>query len=247
MPLDYDQLLELAQLDDELAHLAETFERNVPRRHIQELEVVKKDLVFQLARVQGALGELDEESTELSSEAKLHEGKLRELNASESAGKGVSYRNVEAVVHEIDLIKTRLDEIEFRQLEIMENFEELSGEQEDLSKQIADVDDALNAARSNFEVDQIRFEEERKRLAAQRDPLASALPADFVDMYDRLRSFKVGRAFAYVDQGNCGGCRVKVSALEISRIKQAVGSSPRELPRCEECDRILLLPSLKSH
>ena len=86
--------------------------------------------------------------------------------------------------------------------------------------------------------DQILSELDRDRdwKSAVRVPLVADLPADLVQLYEKLRE-STGVGAAMLRAGRCEGCRLELSGSERSRVKAA---APDEVIQCEECRRILI-------
>ena len=242
MTISYEKLLELARLDDEVAHSAELLLRSPKRKLLSELEVERSESERRLKVVDGGIGELEEESSELSSESELISKKLSELESAEKKGLGISHRNVEVLAHEIEVLHNRAEEIELRQLEIMESFEDLSAKKEELESELAELDSVFQNTKEEHDSEVIGSRSLVEGLEKERSDLVRELPDEFLPIYNKLRNAKLGRAFAYVIKGVCLGCRVKVSPLELTRLKQSKDLPPEMLPRCQECDRIMLLP-----
>ncbi|NNN11331.1 MAG: hypothetical protein HKL83_05645 [Acidimicrobiaceae bacterium] len=242
MTISYEKLLELARLDDEVAHSSELLLRSLKRKLLSELEVERAEAERRLVVVDGGIGELEEESSELSAESELISKKLSELETAEQKGLGISHRNVEVLAHEIEVLHVRAEEIELRQLEIMESFEDLSAKKDEIDGELAELDTVFQRTKQEYDTEVLDSHDLVDGLEKQRSDLVKELPSEFLPIYERLRSAKLGRAFAYVVKGVCLGCRVKVSPLELTRLKQSKEFAPEMLPRCQECDRIMLLP-----
>ena len=65
--------------------------------------------------------------------------------------------------------------------------------------------------------------------------MVPSIPDDLIEVYERLRQTKQGVAIGRLDDGQCGGCHLHLSAAEQL---EAAGSDP---PRCVHCRRLLVL------
>ena len=63
------------------------------------------------------------------------------------------------------------------------------------------------------------------------------MPEDLWPEYDRLRAALGGVAVARLVNGTCQGCHLRLSAVEVDRIRKL---SPDEPVHCEECGRLLV-------
>lgn len=77
---------------------------------------------------------------------------------------------------------------------------------------------------------------ERAVHAARRSELASDIPEDLMDLYERIRTQKNGVGAAALVGGSCQGCHTQLPAREVERLRAEGG-----LQRCENCRRILVV------
>ena len=84
------------------------------------------------------------------------------------------------------------------------------------------------------EIDAGIAEEESARAAA-----AANVPAELLSEYERLRTRLGGIGAARLEHGTCMGCRMKLPATELDRIKH---QPPDALVHCDQCGRILVRP-----
>lgn len=139
-----------------------------------------------------------------------------------------------ALAHEIERYEGEIDNLETRQLELMEQGDALRSTLEQaeaaLAKSRSVVDEdlvELAARRRNLETEL----EQTRRL---RDEAASAVDAELLDLYDRLMKNKNGLAVAQVQAGQCGGCHVRLIPTTLIKVQSA-----NEVVQCENCGRIL--------
>jgi predicted nucleic acid-binding Zn-ribbon protein len=151
------------------------------------------------------------------------------------AGTGPA-KELEALQHELGTLARRQSELEDAELELME-------QRETAQATLDQVEERLRATRD------IRAETERRRdttlseLDADRDwktaaraPLVADLPADLIELYEKVRE-STGVGAALLRAGRCEGCRLELSGSEKARVRSA---DPDEVIRCEECRRILV-------
>jgi predicted nucleic acid-binding Zn-ribbon protein len=144
--------------------------------------------------------------------------------------KNEEYRALE---HEIERYSAEVTRLEDAELELMEKGEELK-------KRLAAAQERLAATRKlvEEEVGEIgkrtanagsqiaELEAERKEIAAKVDP-------DLRFRYDRIFD-KKAPAVVPLENGICGGCRMKVTASTLTAVKAG-----KVLTNCEQCGRIL--------
>lgn len=142
----------------------------------------------------------------------------------------------QALGHEIQRYQNEVSGLEDKELEQMEKLEAAKAEH--------------TAAKARLDATQARVDEElralaeraeglRKRLAevrAERAGLVGAVPAEALELYERIFKKKGDAAVAPLHGEMCGGCHMKVVIGTIQSLKQAEG-----LTQCESCGRILYL------
>ena len=140
----------------------------------------------------------------------------------------------QALGHEITRYEKEVDNLETKELELMEEMDGHRAAQKAaeavLAKSRALVDEELADIRTRHE----RLEAERAEVSAERERLAAEVPDEVLPLYERLMKTKAGLAIAPVHDGKCGGCHMKLIASTVVAVQ-----SGRELTRCEDCGRIL--------
>lgn len=143
-----------------------------------------------------------------------------------------------ALGNEVDRYNAEVDKLETQLLELMEEADGLRSRQ-------AEAEQALAASRKLVDEDLANLASRRENLEAQlaetraeRTELAKAADPELLDLYDRLLRKKGGMAIAPAEQGQCGGCHVKL--IPATLVKLQGGSS---VVQCETCGRILYLPA----
>ena len=66
---------------------------------------------------------------------------------------------------------------------------------------------------------------------------AGAVPAPLLAEYEQLRSTSMGIAVSALTGGQCGGCHMRLSAVELDRIKKQPADA---VIHCEDCGRLLV-------
>lgn len=142
----------------------------------------------------------------------------------------------QALGHEITRYSGDIDELETRELELMEEADSL---RDGLAKaraaleqtqRIVDEDLATIAERRK------RLEQEIEEVTAERGRLAEAVDASLVNLYERLGKTKKGQVVSDIQDGKCGGCHVKLVPATLIKAQ-----SENEITQCETCGRILYL------
>jgi len=140
----------------------------------------------------------------------------------------------QAIGHEITRYEKDVDDLETRELELMEEMDQarsvLKAAQAALAHDRTLVQEDLAVIVQRRE----RLEAERGEVTAARDLLASQVAEAVLPLYHRLMKSKAGLAVAPMLDGKCGGCHMKLIASTVVAAQAA-----KEIARCEDCGRIL--------
>ena len=226
-------LLEVQQLDLEIARLSgqvgqltaaigDQFKVKAGELAIQQAEQshrtaqsAQKDAEFALATLEARI--------------KDHEQKLY-------SGKG-SPRDLQALQQDIEKDRERRVALEEQALKAMESAEKSAAEVERVRAAVARVLGGVSSGKEKQAVEREQAQQLLDRRRAQRDQLASGIPATFLQLYDRLRQRTLdGVAVARVVQQRCEGCQDNLPSAEIQRARHA--TTPVQ---CASCQRILVV------
>lgn len=140
----------------------------------------------------------------------------------------------QALGNEVARYEREIDELETKELEIMEEIDALRAT-------LAAAEKGLERTRSLVAEDlatvaqrRERLTTERAEISAEREKLAADAPEDILPLYQRLMKTKDGLAIAPLLDGKCEGCHMKVIASTVMKVHTA-----KEICQCENCGRIL--------
>ena len=140
----------------------------------------------------------------------------------------------QAIAHEITRYEKDVDDLETRELELMEEMDvaraDLKAAQAARAHTRALVDEDLATITERRE----RMEAERREVTAEREVLANRIPDTVLPLYQRLIKSKNSLAVVPMQDGKCGGCHMKLITSTVVTVQ-----SDREIARCEDCGRIL--------
>jgi len=191
-----------------------------------------------LSKAQAEVLDLEERISQLESEAAPVRERISSLQRSSPSG---SYKDEEAKEHQSQVSKARLEELEERELELMESLEIARAE-------VAELERELESAKQLFDQLQSSWSETEsglKAILAQKREALESLLRELSDpdreRYMLLSKQLQGSVFAFVSNSVCGHCGLSVSTKIIGRLKSQGQSSLSVMERCEECDRVLLI------
>ena len=139
-----------------------------------------------------------------------------------------------ALAHEIETCKGVINQIEDREIVLMESTE---AAQKEVVRANGEANEAKKIAESQIaELGQREdnFKKELAALQSGRTELASAVDESTRNRYERLLKSKGGTAVVGIEHSSCGGCHMKLPA-QILVSCQAQG----EIVTCPSCGRIL--------
>ena len=140
----------------------------------------------------------------------------------------------QALGHEITRYEKEVDDLETRELELMEEMDGLKA-----ASKAAQA--ALEKTKTLVEEDIQLVNDRRARMLAEqqevlkaRDELSAKVPEEVLPVYQRLMKTKDGLAVAPMSEGKCGGCHMKLIPSTVTAV-----NGGKLLTRCENCGRIL--------
>ncbi len=140
----------------------------------------------------------------------------------------------QALLHEITRYEKEVDDLETRELELMEEMDGYRAVHTAAEKAGAHTRTLIAEDLTAIQTRRERLENERKEVEAERVLLASRIPEAILPLYQRLMKSKSGVALAPIDEGKCGGCHMRLIASTVVAVH-----SGKEIARCEDCGRIL--------
>jgi len=236
-PDDQLRLLDLQALDSALDRLAHR------RRTLPEIEAADT-LAARISQLAGDIVLVETEDSDLGREQSKLEADIdlvrsRQLKDQQrlDAGQVSSPRELENLQSEIESLKKRQSDLEDEELEIMEKREvvqtrlqELRDEREQLLGTLAETEQRRDATFAEIDA-------ESEKTAQQRAELASAMPADLLALYEKVRAASSGVGAAALHRGRCEGCHLQLNTTDLNNLREAPED---EVVRCEECRRILV-------
>jgi len=140
----------------------------------------------------------------------------------------------QALAHEVTRYEKEADDLETRELELMEEMDALRAAQQAAQAALAHTRTLVDEDLATIAQRRVRMEAERAEVSAEREQLAAQVPESILPLYQRLMKTKAGMAVAPLDEGKCGGCHMKLIASTVVAVQTG-----KELTRCEDCGRIL--------
>ncbi len=229
-----EQLLVLQERDQKLSKLNRELE-DIPARqqdieakldgHKEALRAVQEDQKKKAATMKEIEGEIEARKQKI--------GKFREQQFQIKSN--VEYKALE---HEIAVVQKEISGLEDREIELMEQMEEMkkviASREQDLKEEQAKVNDEVVILRKRTE----QIEAEMAALRSERQTLVVGIPADWLARYEKIFQRRQGdNAIARIEHGACGGCHMKLPPQVVHDTKKSLS-----IMHCSFCGRMLYLP-----
>jgi predicted nucleic acid-binding Zn-ribbon protein len=230
------RLLELADLDIELGRL-EHRRRGLPEiAEYQRVGTRDGELRDELTALEAQESDLKREQAKAEADVEQVRSRVERDRSRLDAGQVSSPRELEILQSEIVSLGRRQSDLEEIVLDVMERREEaerrrstLTAERAELAGQRAEVGARRDAALAEIG-------EQVVKATGLRSGVAAGVPADLLELYDKLRA-QHGVGAAMLRGGRCEGCHLSLNAVDLAAYRAA---GPDEVLRCEECRRILV-------
>jgi predicted nucleic acid-binding Zn-ribbon protein len=231
------RLLELADIDAELTRI-EHRRRGLPEHaELERLEARDAELRDSIAALTAQNSDLKREQVKAEADVEQVRARIdRDRNRLDS-GMVSSPRELENLQSEVQSLHRRQSDLEEVVLDVMERLETAqstltaaTAEREQLATELTSVGAARDAALAELG-------EQSVKASDRRVEVGSAIPADLLDLYDKLRAQHGGVGAAALRQRRCQGCNLTLNTVDLNAIRAAPDD---EVLRCEECRRILV-------
>lgn len=229
------RLLELADVDGELDRVAHRRKTLPEQQRLDELQASLRTQQDSLVKVQMLASDLDREVKRQEREVesvRAREDKDRKLMDSGS----VNAKQLTELEHELGTLQRRQAALEDDLLELMEQREALSVEEQKASAEIDDAEAKIAETRQARDDAVADLDDAQSRSSAAREALAGLFPAELLARYDRVRASR-GRGAGLLRARRCGSCQLELDRSAIADIKAA---APDEVVTCENCGAILV-------
>jgi predicted nucleic acid-binding Zn-ribbon protein len=146
-------------------------------------------------------------------------------------------KELEQTQHELVTLGARRSELEEVELEIMmrvdgikERITDLTGQENQLALEIADLNIRKENALAAIHI-------ELEGIDADRKSTTQSVGPEFLALYEKIREGNNGIGAAALAGNQCKGCNLTLNTIELQRI---AGLADDEVVRCEECRCILV-------
>lgn len=231
-----EKLLEIQGLDSKIASLKKEIDGLEEKHKIGELLKQLSDAREKLVARNKGLDALKHEQLKLDGELDILSDKIKKEEEKLFSGTIMNPKELSAIQAEILGLRKKRDEMETRDLEEMEEIDELRSDIEGLDSEVDRVLARENEARGAYNEELAEKEHQIREFEKERDRIKSQISDDTVELYEKLLREKGGLAVVRIDKGrNCGGCHIEFSKTQIDRFQHE-----EAVFQCEYCRRILV-------
>jgi len=156
-----------------------------------------------------------------------------------------SNREYSAILTELNISKADNTKIENEELELMKTIEADEAEVQSLTEQIEKQKEQVNEVRQKSAAESEKWENKIADVQKEWDEAADGIPADVLDIFNRIADTYDGEALAEAEIQNektgvynCGGCFMRVPDEIVNQLM-----TNDEVIRCSNCSRVLVLGS----
>jgi len=225
-----EKLLILQDRDRKIHRVQQELAQIAPER--ENLRHLTTSTQTQLDAAKTRVKQIESERKQLELDVEAKKAQIaRYANQQLETRKNEEYK---ALAHEIETCKGVINQIEDREIVLMESAEVA---QKEVVRANGEANEAKKLAESQIAELGQREENFKKELAALqsgRTELASAVDESTRSRYERLLKSKGGSAVVGIEHGVCGGCHMKLQQQLIVTCQ-----SQKEIVTCSSCGRIL--------
>lgn len=234
---DLTQLLAVQQLDTRLDQLRHRLANHPARQSEGDARQELARARTELAGAEQARDELLREQRRWGDEVAKVAARRAEIDQSLYGGTVTSPKELVALQADAESLLRRQRDLEDHELEVMEQVEVASAAVDERVAAVAAIEDRLEDLAQELTAATAEIEVEVEHVSRDRAEAAAPLPADVLQRYEALRAELGGVAVARLNGSTCDGCHLRMSAVEVDRIRKL---PPEALVLCEECGRILV-------
>lgn len=233
----YEQLLQIQEHDTTLDQLEHRKAGLAQREELQRNAVARRELDQRISQVSEERDALVRDQKRLEDEAAQVEDKASHEESALYSGTVTSPKELQALQEEVDSLRRRQRQLEDRQLDLMEQIEPLSADLDDLQAQQAVLVQASEELTASLAEAEAELDEQMESERSAREAAVAEVDEQALADYESRKARLGGVGIARLTDGVCGGCHLKLPAVERDRVRRL---PPDEQVTCEECGRLLV-------
>jgi predicted nucleic acid-binding Zn-ribbon protein len=227
---ELSKLLELQELDLEIQRIADRLASIPSERELIETKYREQSAEFLELKQQydQTIASRKQFETELADTQESHDKYKQDLMRVRNEKEYVT------ALREIDATKKLISTLETEILKAIEGIEKLEGDikvfEPEIERKRAEIDRDLEALAQ----EQAGVDSRLATINERRQQLTSTVPANLLQMYERVAKIRRGQALSEVVDGICTACRMRMRPKVYSDVRRG-----DQLITCDNCARIL--------
>lgn len=232
---DLATLLKMQHLDLEAMQSKKKLEALPQRAVILEARSKKKAIEQKRAQLDALHAKADAQLARIGDEDASLAEKQRQVQGEIDAVRG-DYRGVEARTKELNGFAKRRNTLEAELTAIGDELAKIEGVQAQVAAALAGLERQEAEATATFVKEGGALKDTVARIDAERAMLASSLPSELLDAYEKTAARTGGVAVGRLQGSNCGVCRMAIEGGRLIDMKGQGNVAP-----CPQCGRLLIL------
>ncbi len=206
----------------------------------KKLEITKEKLESveqSIAKKNEKIKELEARKNKIEEEIKVEKTNLKKwearFNESKNSREGI------ALMHEIEVLKKAIDEMEeevLKILEEMDSFKKLISEEE---KELIKVKEKFQKEEEELKAKAKSINETIDILNEDRKKELGGIKAEILAEYDRIKERRNGLAIVPIVNGICAGCHMGIPPQLFTKVYAAIS-----IETCPSCQRIIFIEEI---
>jgi hypothetical protein len=227
---EINSLIQLQEIDSQLMDLEE-LQGDLPSK-VEDLSSRLEEFSFSIHSAKARITEIDSEIRQLEGHESDRRTKVVKLKDQLYLVK--TNREYDALMSEIDHLEEEIDTEENRELDLMQEKEQLEEQLKFDESQIGELEIELKTQAGELEKRVASSKEQETLLFQEREKIIPTINSRFMSIYDRIRQAKNGIAVVPIVDHNCGGCHLRITSQHEAEIRNGEG-----VYQCSSCRRIL--------
>jgi predicted nucleic acid-binding Zn-ribbon protein len=190
-----------------------------------------------IAKMNDKIKELENQKNKTEEEIKIERTNMKKwearLNESKNSREGI------ALMHEIEVVKKAIDEMEeevIKKMEEIDSFKKLVKEEEaklnSIKEKLAKEEEELRAREESIKQTMNSLIEKRKNETKDIKP-------EILAEYDRIKEKRNGLAIVPIVNGNCSGCHMGIHPQLFTKVYASIS-----IETCPSCQRIIYIEDI---
>ncbi|MEO5533905.1 MAG: hypothetical protein ABIR17_02095 [Pseudolysinimonas sp.] len=236
-PEDQALLLDLQELDTKLQQLAHRIAKLPERDVVDSLAGQRSGLERLRAEQFGAVEDIRLELSRTESDVAVVDARI--ARDGDRLRTSSSVKDVQALEQELEALARRKSDLEDIELGVMETVEARESALATTASDLTALDEALAAATAARDSALGVLESERTHTAANRQTVASKVPADLLALYEKQRD-RYGIGASHLRGGVSGASGVALNSTDMNVVRAA---APDDVLLCPDSNAILVRTS----